>query len=113
MSGPIATADYLITDIIEYAEAVTGAITAENDAIRERDDHRDALVNGLIGNANPMTNKPHSATSAADAAGKDESFLALDAKRKGAECERIMAWARFEAAKLRAKLAVIAAGGAL
>src|SRR5690349_16497078 len=104
-------AEVRVVAIEQAAQAVTDAIAAENDAIRVRDEHKDALVNALIGNENPITKKPHSATSAAEAAEKDGTYRTLDGLRKRAEAARIIAWAKYEQAKLRAKIAVVAAEG--
>lgn len=101
----------LIEAIEPAAREITVALEAEHATRAARDAEREAIVNALLGNLNPMTNKPHSATSAGAAADADPTILALEQTKRAAESERIMAWARYESTRLRAKLAVRAVEG--
>lgn len=104
-------AEQAIEIIALATEDVVSAIAAETAAILARDDYQDDAALPLIGTTNALTNKPHSATSAAEAIEKTEPWRQLERARNVSEAERIRAWARQEQAKLRAQLAVIAAGG--
>lgn len=108
----ILDAEHRVQQIENAAVNVAFAIRAETAARDERDDFLEALVNALVGQPNPMTEKPHSATSAEKAAKCSEDYRAKETAVLNAECKRILAWADYERAKLNAKLAVIAAGGA-
>ena len=97
-----------IEDISLRASDLTQAILFEQAAIAERDDYLTALMNSLIGQPNPMTNKPHSQTSAEAAAKEDGRYRELCAARTDAECARLMASAAYDVAKLSARLQLAA-----
>lgn len=109
----ILDAEHRIAQIERRAVDVCFAIRQEQQAIDDRDTMLSALVNSLIGQPNPLTNKPHSATSAEAAAKDTEQYKAAQAARLTAEVKRVMAWADYERARLIAKLAVVAAAGEL
>lgn len=111
MSAVIDQAEQAIEIVALAAEDVCTAIAAETAAILERDDYQDTAALPLIGTTNPLTGKPHSATSAAEAIEKTEPYRARERVRNACEADRIRAWARLEQAKLRAALAVVTAGG--
>lgn len=102
-------AEHRIQQIETKAVNVAMAVRGESQARDERDDFLAALVNSLIGQPNPLTNKDHSATSAEKAAKDNEDYKAKDRAVLDSECKRILAWADYERAKLSARLAVAAA----
>lgn len=104
-------AEQAIEIIAMATDDVCAAIAAETAAILDRDDYVDLNVIPLLGTTNPLTGKPHSATSAAEAIERTEPWRQLERARCAGEADRIRAWARHEQAKLRAQLAVLAAGG--
>ena len=107
----VSDADRVIDLIGHRATRVMEAIRLEDWTVQQRDETLQALVNSLIGQPNPLTGKPHSATSAEAAAKATDQYKAAHLDRLNAECGRIGAWADYEMARLRAKLAVVAAGG--
>jgi hypothetical protein len=94
------------------ANAVCDAVRNETAARATRDEFLDAITNSLLGQPNPMTEKPHSATSAEKAGKSSDEYKRMDALVQDAECARILAWALLERVKLTAKLAVVAVAGA-
>lgn len=103
---PTDVAAMTVDRITEYADALCDAMRAEQTAILERDELHLALTNSFIGQPNPLTNKPHSQTSAEALAKEDESYKAAQVRRQEAEYARIRASARYEQAKLTARLTV-------
>ena len=92
-------------DAIDVAsERVANAIAAEVRAEDACAEELSALVNSLIGQTNPLTSKPHSATSAEAAAKETVTYKAARDRRVEAEIETARARAALESAKLRAKL---------
>lgn len=107
----MTTAIDISSDLIairERALVLCAAIRVEHAAIRERDDHLIAVVNSLIGQPNPLTNKPHSQSSAEAIAKDDARYRVLADARLDAECARLMASAEYECAKLSARAMVAA-----
>lgn len=107
----ILDAEHRVQRIENAAVNVCFALRAERQAVDDRDELLITLRNQLIGQPNPVTNKPHSATSAEESVKLTEQYKAADAERIMAECKHIMALADYERAKLNAQLAVIAARG--
>lgn len=97
-------AERAIQAIDTAADRVAAAITSEAAAEDVCAEELSALVNSLIGQTNPLTNKPHSATSAEAAAKETVTYKTARQRRTEAEIETARARAALESAKLRAKL---------
>lgn len=95
-----------IDAVEEAARALAFAMGVESERRLARIEHEAAVVASLIGNANPLTGKVHSATSAVEAAAIDEGTLRRKADIAQAEQAVVLARAAYEAARLRAQLAV-------
>lgn len=94
-------------DAVEQAAGKLADAMAREAAKRaEKAEHEAAVVASLIGSPNPMTNKPHSASSATEAAGQDEGTVALRREIADAECAVVRARGEYEATKYRAQFAV-------
>lgn len=65
-----------------------------------------AAIRRIMATENPETGKPHSATSAEKVVETDDTYRGFLAQCRTATLETQLAWGRYEAAKLRAQLAV-------
>lgn len=78
--------------------------------IQQNEDDRSAFkttaIRRLIGTDNPETGKPHSATSAEKAIESDPEYRGFREVAGRLEAEKHLAFGRYEAAKLRARLEV-------
>lgn len=63
-------------------------------------------IHRLIGTPNQLTQKPHSASSAADVVEQDQEYFTFLRDCRAAIAERYEAHANYECARLRAQLAV-------
>lgn len=70
------------------------------------------IAASLLGNENPATNKPHSATSAKEAAKESPTIKQMRLEIMTAERETILAHARYEAALIAAWQTVHVVAGA-
>ena len=116
----LESAEQAIADIGPATNAVVQAVVAEHEAREQRDELLQALTDSLIGSPDPSkkqkadgTFPEHSATSAEKAAKATPEYKDAARAALSAECRRITAWSDHTAAVLRAKLAVVAAGGDL
>ena len=115
----VSEADHKIGLIERRAVRVMESVREEAYAVEQRDTLLRELTDSLIGQPDPSkkrkadgTYPEHSATSAEKAAKATEQYQEAKRAALDAECKRIGAWADYEMAKLRARLAVVAAGGA-
>lgn len=95
----------LIMAIYAMAEKYAAAVKHE----MELEDHRitvkmEAIDRIMKSGDNPMTNKPHSFSSAEALVGTDKDYIQYLAKQRDAVAERIMAKAHYEAALAEARL---------
>lgn len=96
------TIEMLLSGVFHAAKGVADAEQALAELSIEKQEHEAALINSYLGSTNPATNKPHSATSAKEAANDHESMM--DLRRRRVELERAvtLAKAAHECARLRA-----------
>lgn len=107
-------------DIADVAETANEAIAQHIDAgksyatwlgkeleIRAARDARHAeIVEALVGQTNPLTNKAHSATSAKAAADADAGILEMEAELVRLAVSKSLALTYQQSAKLRAELSI-------
>lgn len=96
-------------DAIE--EASLAVCNAMRDEVLEQQRCEDLITSLVVatvasGNTNPLTGKPHSATSAEALAHQSVEYRAAKQERLLAECRRVQAQASVSAAKRRADLAL-------
>lgn len=92
--------------IKEAAAAVAAAVRAEATLRAQRETTLAELTASIIGQHNPETGKPHSATSAREAAKALGAVQELNERILDAECAVILARGDYEAARIDAWLAV-------
>lgn len=91
-----------MNNIIETATVYADAATAESRLRIIRDETEAEIAASLLGSDNPMTGKPHSATSAGAAAKESDEVKALRERIIDAERYTIIKRAEYEAAKVEA-----------
>ena len=99
-------AQTLINAIEERAAEVGNIIREIQSHDDARRDFKVAAVRALIGSDNPETGKPHSASSAEKAVEADAEYRGFAERAASLEARKQEAFGRYEAAKLRARLAV-------
>lgn len=92
----------MIPELLETATVYADAVTHEARLRMQRDDTESTIAASLLGQPNPATNKPHSASSAAEAAKATPEVLALREQIIEAERRVILTRARYECARLSA-----------
>lgn len=92
--------------IKEAAAAVAAAVRAEAMLRSHRETLVAELAASMLGQHNPETGKPHSATSAKEAAKQLPSVQELNDRILDAECDTILARGDYEAARVEAWSAV-------
>lgn len=110
MSTALIEADALVQSSIDQigyaAREVVKLMWELRESDKDSDKELEALVNAIIGKDNPMTGKPHSATSAIDAAKKTDTYIAAKDRELACSSALELARAKMEEVKLRARLAV-------
>jgi hypothetical protein len=104
--GALAEPLAAIAELERAARMLADAVAHEQRLESERPTVRAAIAARLIGTTNERTGKAHSASSADDAAALDPEAIALGYRIIDATQARLLAGAAFDAAKLRARLAV-------
>ena len=102
----IDAADEAIAAVEAAAAALGDARTREQALEDDRPAAKSAATLRLIGTLNPETGKPHSASSAKDVVETDPEYAEYRRQQRAAVMATEMARGAYEAAKLRAKLAV-------
>lgn len=97
-----------VLEVRRAAQRHVEAIRAAAKARADRDALLGELVASIVGQPNPMTNKPHSATSATEAAKELPAYVEAQGKVLDADCRIVLAVAEYDAAKLTAQLLVAA-----
>jgi hypothetical protein len=104
----VAQAGRLIAEVGDAAVALADAVEREALLEGERPALRARLAALLVGTPNGATQKPHSASSAGDAAALHPEYLSLGAVIASATRAKVIASGAYACATLRAKLAVAA-----
>lgn len=107
----IRAAEHAIVQIERAAFRLASEVRTEARRRETRDARLDFMVNQLIGQPNPLTEKPHSATSAEKAVKDTDEYKALNTAVIDGEMGRILALGKYEATVLAAKLAVAVVAG--
>jgi hypothetical protein len=112
-TAAVYAAEKRIADIIGAGERLALAVRTVQELEDTRPLVKSDAIRRLMGMTNPETGKPHSASSAEKIVESDGEYLAHRRQQANAEVEKHRAFARYEASKLQARLAVAAAEGAL
>jgi hypothetical protein len=89
---------------IAYARAVTTEMALE----AQRPVEKQSAIRRMVGSPNPVNGKPHSASSAEEVVETDPDYADHLRKQREAVFAKITCGAAYEAAKLRAKMAMLA-----
>lgn len=107
----VADAEHRIARMEHYATNIAFAIRAEWQARQDRDALLDRMTNQLIGQPNPLTEKPHSATSAEKAVKDTDAYREAAMNVLNAEAGRVLAISDYDRALLTARLMVAVVEG--
>ena len=103
-----AQAERLIAEVEDAARALADAVQVEQRLEAGHALLKAAVAQSLLGQPNPQTGKPHSASSAGDAAQLSEAVTLHRQEVINAVRAKIIAQGAYEGAKLRARLSVVA-----
>lgn len=101
-----AIVEEAIADYEEAAEKYLGAFAAEARVADQGPELKHQLITKLLGTDNPLTGKPHTATSAADALAMHTTWGAHVSSKRSATTTRLACELQMRVAYLRALAAV-------
>jgi hypothetical protein len=94
--------EHAIQTVEEAGRVYADALAAEEQASIEASELADQLTASLLGNDNPATGKPHSATSAEKAAKESDQYRDAQRRIVAAKRAHVLARVGYEVAKLNA-----------
>lgn len=99
------TTDEMVDEILKSGERFARAVTEELALEDEKPLRKADAIRSIIGSENVETGKPHSASSAEKVVEAHPEYAAFLTDRRAATYEKIVAGARYAAAKARARMA--------
>lgn len=105
-TSPFESALTAIDEVEAAAERLATAQTVEATLEDQRPLVKQQAIRRIIGTENPLTQKPHSASSAEAVVEQDEQYMQHRRAQRDATVATQTAWGAYEASKLRAQLAV-------
>lgn len=106
---PQSPAEQAIDAIAEAAQHLADAVVTEQQLENERCIAMSAAIERIMATTNPLTQKPHSASSAKEIVETDVEYMTYRHAQAAAVRRRICAWSALKAAELRAELEIVLA----